>query len=313
VTDIIPPNIVDVNGTPTSGDNFILQFNITDNIEVQRSIIKYWFDQHADMGSYNIIDSINISIPIQATILHYSVTASDRKGNVQTHEGSKEILDNLQPTIGDISGIPQTGREYELRFNIQDNRGISYAKVVYWSKDIRKLSDLTYVLGYYHCYLIVPTDSIELNYTVTAWDFHGNAGVLNGSLKVKDTLSPIITDRSKETANKGDKVTFKASVVDNVNVKTVYIYYWTDGSGEKIDMVRKGDVYSARIWVPDNCHNFTYIIYSQDGAGNLRQTSPKTLILHNNRNSIDINWMIGIVICVIAMLSVIIYYRRRRR
>jgi len=312
VRDLLPPNIMDVNGTPTTGDNFLLQFNISDNIEIKRSFVIYWFDQQSGLGPFDLIDSINISIPMQASILHYSVTAVDRTGNVRIYVGSKDIIDNRPPTIVDVSGIPQTGDAFELKFEINDNRGIMDAEVVYWSKNQKNVQVLTHQFGYYHCTIIVPKDSIELNYTVTAWDFHSNSGVYNGSQKVKDTLKPTISDLSKGTANKGDKVTFTASVKDNIDIKSVNIYYWVDGSGEEIQMRQNGDIYSARIWVPDNCHNFTYIIYSKDGGGNIAQTSPKTLELHPSRTSIDYNWIIGIIICVIALVPILIYYKRSK-
>jgi parallel beta-helix repeat protein len=270
VIDNDPPVIFDKSGTPTTGDEFNFNFEITDNIDLSTMYLEYWFDNKSHTNiTLPDNQSYLITIPKNAFNLFALTTAIDSSNNIGQLEISKQVIDNDSPIIHDITiGSPETGRAFSIKCKIIDNRMIKNVKLEYWfDYNNPILTDMNFENNDIYSFEVnVPNSSGDLYYKITGTDASGNSVQISNNLTVIDVIPPAIIDQTKGIPTTGNVFDIKASVIDNIAVKSIYLEYWFDDDFEvRINQSFDG---SYSIIVPINVMKLDYIIYASDTSNN---------------------------------------------
>ncbi len=270
VIDNDPPLIVDNSGTPTTGDEFKFNFNITDNIDLSITYLEYWFD---DNSHTNITlpedEGYQITVPEDAYTLYGVITAIDTSNNIGQLEISKQVIDNDSPIIQDLTkGLPETGFTFLIKCKVTDNRVIKTVKMEYWFDYNNPIlanmnlenNDL------YSLEVNVPNSSKALNYKITGTDASNNSAQISNNLPVIDVIPPEIIDLTKGVPATGNLFEIEASVIDNIAVKLIYLEYWFDDNFEA--RINQSFYGNHSIIVPNDAQQLDYTIFALDTSNN---------------------------------------------
>ena len=98
---------------------------------------EYWYDNlnhhNKTLTSKNGFYQSEIFIPSNTSTLNYFLSSVDNSNNwAKSYLKELDIIDNIKPSIADLSGIPTTGDDYEFSFKFTDNIGISTKYLEYW-------------------------------------------------------------------------------------------------------------------------------------------------------------------------------------
>ncbi|MCU0800044.1 MAG: PQQ-binding-like beta-propeller repeat protein, partial [Candidatus Thermoplasmatota archaeon] len=123
----------------TTGDLFVFNISVSDNIAVSNVYVDYWYGSgtHTNVsmtgsGPY----TYQITIPSSSIdTLHYILHAVDSSGNwVYTSQKDVTITDNDRPTLGtdNTPSSGTTGDPFSFSISVSDNLGVSSVYVEYW-------------------------------------------------------------------------------------------------------------------------------------------------------------------------------------
>jgi hypothetical protein len=305
VLDDDSPSIIDTTfGLPTTQDVFIIQANITDNIQVGEVNLFFWFDLFGGgtVGPYNVsMDpgfAKSVDVPFDAIRLHYNISAKDSSGNWnQTSETEIDVLDDDPPSITDITfGLPTTQDIFIIQANITDNIQVGEVNLFFWFDLYGGGTDgpfnVTMDPGYTKA-MNVPSYAIKLYYNISVIDSNGN-WIQTGEteIDVLDDDQPSITDTTSGIPTTGDIFNVSANVTDNTNVGSVYLYYWFDlfGGGTSGPYnVTMDPEHLKNLIVPWNAITFNYNILAMDIYDNWNETATRFLDIHDNDSPIIFN------------------------
>ncbi len=279
------PNIQDNSpDSGTTGDSYTFNATVTDFDGINQVRLYYWTDvsgphnvSMTDVGGDNYEESI--TIPIDATALHYNISAEDNS-NVWSETGQTDIpvIDNDPPSITDHSSdSADAGSQFTFNASATDNIGVNQVRVNYWT-DVSSATNtsMNSVGGdFYEHSMTVPSGATELNYNLMAEDTFNNwkeTGQIQ--ITIDDEQSPVISDESPSQAEAGETFMFNVSVTDNGAVGSVHVYYWTDvSSSNNLSMTATGGTYYERtVTIPAQATELYYNITAVDTASNWNQT-----------------------------------------
>ena len=264
-TDMEKPRVVIDNtpGSGTTGEEITFDVELTDNLEVNGSWVEYWFgtESHSNISMLESEPNIwtyDVEIPSNSIeSLFYIIHSEDIFKNWnETHEKKITILDNDIPILihkgddkiyVDFSDPVTTGDNYSFRVGMKDNVQMYGVWFEYWfgtgtHENISMVEDIEYI--YWWKTIITIPHSLEKLHFI----FHGNDTSNNWNqtvqydVRVIDNDNPIIWPNLEEIppnpypgyepgpAYTGDEYTFRAPVIDNIAVDTVWVEYWY-GSG----------------------------------------------------------------------------------
>ncbi len=236
--DDVPPAIVDLTGSnPTTGEDFTLVANASDDRGIESVVVNYSFGTSSHQNKSMVKSGDNWTytigeVPSDAEVLRYNVFVNDTSGNVNsTGEISLNVIDNDPPNLTDNTvGEGTTGDPFEFSVNVTDNIDTSEVHVEYWygsnsssSQNLTLLNTQGYV---WEEQIVIRSDSTEtLHHNILAKDISNNWAS-------SDTFDVLIVDNDDPTADAGDDiiveegetVDFDASgSTDNVGIE---IYNW---------------------------------------------------------------------------------------
>jgi hypothetical protein len=311
ILDTIPPSIVDHSETPTTGDNFSIILKIEDNIEIENSNLTYSID-HGDstLLDQNIIN-VEIQIPLEAHALNYSIIATDTSGNMATLNITKNVIDNKLPQIDPPYQKPLTSENYSFKCNVTDNWDVSNVTIEYWFYGPKMSGEMVLNGTAYEIFIAIPFNATILHYEVKAIDGANNTNHLNNSLKILDEEVPLINDITSSWPVAGQDFTIRATVMDNIALKSVYLEYWYGKERKKIDLILIDNVYTGRISVPEDAEYLHYIIMAEDTSENKASLPEMTLEVKTTSFTLDtIYWGIfPIIIIAIAIILLTLKFR----
>jgi parallel beta-helix repeat protein len=281
VIDNDKPVIVDLGGTPTTGDDYLFEFDIIDNIEVSISNLKFWEDDK----SYTIVTlpqdfSHHTEISPDAYTLHYYVLASDSSNNVAELQVIREVIDNDPPIINDQTiGDPETGNDFQVKWTVTENRKLHAVSIEYWFDDGEQILEYVNVKdGFFFLDLDVPIDALEMHYIITAEDAANNSAQINRSLKVIDIIPPDIFDITENKPTTGDPLIIEAYAIDNIMVESFNLEIWFDDY--KPVNISFNDTYD--VLVPSNARLMHLIFTAIDTSGNMRELKEDIDVIDND-------------------------------
>ena len=243
VNDTILPEIVEHSaGDFRTGESATFTIVVRDNIGVGRVFVEYVMDcgetdlfngtvmlAEVGEGRYEGV----LEIPVNAESIMYRYRVEDMSGNVVNTEWFREdVLDTVRPYVEFISeGLPETGRNYTMRFMIVDNIGAGDVGLeVVFNGDIAIRPDLISVDGgIWEGRVLVPENAVVLYYNLSVEDLGGNVGYLAGSIEVVDIIPPGFKDITVNPPQTGREYKMELNFWDNVRVEGGYIEWSYDG------------------------------------------------------------------------------------
>jgi len=113
--DLEKPTITDNSpASATTGDPYIFNATVTDNVNVDKVFVEYWFGegehQNVSMTRVGTTDYYEkeITIPSDSPVLHYFISANDTSNNWnKTSTKDVTVSDNDKPQITNIQATPQ--------------------------------------------------------------------------------------------------------------------------------------------------------------------------------------------------------------
>jgi len=278
----------------TTGDDFTFNVSASDNTGVDQMYVTYRIDS-SDPLNVSLTNAggtfyeRTISIPSGARIISYYFSANDTLNNWdETGQIDLNVTDDDEPSIADISPMGgTTGDIYRIRASIKDNRNINQTKCYYWT-DVSGPVNVSMTRGgggYYETTILIPSEATTIHYNISAND-PSNNWVQTGQIdkNIIDNDAPDIIDNSPKSAMTGDNFTFNGSVADNIEIKNVYAYYWTNTSNQlnEIMTFTGGSYYEKTITIPAGGKILHYRLSSTDTTNNYANTEQTEIIITDN-------------------------------
>lgn len=279
VTDNDPPVISDctTRDRPTTGDSFLLQAVVTDNIGLGSVDLDYWCDDGAQknviLAGQGDLYSQVVTISSNATTLHYSFSAQDGAGNeLDGPQNNLTVADNDAPVVADITtGTPRTDKDFSVNCSATDNVKVSGLTLRY-SFDAGSGTDVSINAnsGGYFEYAIPMKDTAQvLKYAFTGKDAAGNADCTDEkAMPIADFTAPAISDKTGP-ADSGANVNITVAVTDNHALGRVFLEYWFD-CGTHVNVSLAGQSpFSTPASVPAEALTISIQVWANDTSGNI--------------------------------------------
>ncbi|WP_455392586.1 right-handed parallel beta-helix repeat-containing protein [[Eubacterium] cellulosolvens] len=290
VIDNIPPTIIDKSGTPTTGDKYIFNFEITDNIVTSEAYLEYWFDSgphtNVSLPLFPEKPKCLITVPPDAFLLHSIITSLDGFQNIRQLGITKPVIDNDPPILEDLTvDDPNTGRSFFINCSVIENRLVQNVTIEYSinSGEYNLQSMTPSVNDTYFVKIEIPNGSRTLLYLIIVEDDNNNTAKIEKNLNVIDIIPPEISYLSKEVPTTGDKFVLLADAHDNILVETFNLEYWFD-SGYHFKLLFND---SLEIITPDDAIEFNYIFTATDTSGNLKVMKNSLDVIDNDQPVIN--------------------------
>jgi hypothetical protein len=295
IVDITPPEIEDLTtGTPTTGDEFVLEANVTDFTSVSSVYVEYWIDSevHNNISMSKSGDdwTYTITLTEDAYALHYIFRANDTSDNWNaTQVMDLAVVDDDKPIFwtDDTTATATTGEPLTFAIEVTDNIDVHGLWVEFWyGTGTHENVSMTKSAGNVWEHTIVVEDTLEDLYYV----FHANDTSDNWNktfvrgLEVIDDDKPVFgIDRTPTTAAAGDPFTFSIDVTDNVEVHEVTLEFWYGtGAHEEVEMTKStGDVWECTVMLVDTLEDLHYVFHANDTSDNLNATTEKTIMIED--------------------------------
>jgi hypothetical protein len=277
-----------------TGDGFIFDLGVSDNIGIGSVYVEYWFGTGAhnnfSMGGTGPF-SYTITIPLDSTdALHYIFHAMDTSNNWnQTTQTDVIVTDNDRPSTWSDSTLDTatTGDAFTFDLTVEDNIGIGSVHVEYWF-GIGSHENISMVgAGPYSLEIVVPLNSIEaLHYIFHAKDTsdNWNRTTQNDVAVLDNDLPGQWFDGSLIQATTGDSYPFNITVSDNIGLRSVHVEYWFGEGGHMNDtMLPSAGSYMLSIVIPqDSLDTLHYVYYARDTSNNWNSTSQTDVVVEDN-------------------------------
>jgi parallel beta-helix repeat protein len=289
VKDNIKPIIIDKSGTPTTGDKYIFNFEITDNLLVSEAYLDYWFDSNPhikiSLPLFPEKPRYQVIVPPDAFILHSTVIALDGEQNLRMVKITKPVIDNDNPIIEDLTmDNPKTGNSFIINCSVIENRKLKNVTVEYRIDSDKNISQVMRQLNStYYAEIKIPNTSKLLRYSIIAVDDGNNSDKIYENLHIIDVIPPEIYYLSSEAPTTGDEFVVMAKAQDNIKVVTFYLEYWFD-SGYHFQVLFNE---SLRITTPPDGRNFNYIFTAIDSSDNLKILENVIKVIDNDQPIIN--------------------------
>ncbi len=287
VIDNDKPQIIDYTSPePVTGEDFLFDFSVKDNINVSSVHLEFWFDhgvhQNITLSEDGGFYRKNTDVPTKAKKLRYVLSAEDNSSN-WAGQGLKllYVVDNIRPDIKDNSGIPTTGDSFTFNFELTDNIEVSSAYLEYWfDKKPHKNVTLPLFPEKPIYKTTVPPDAFVLNTLVTTIDNAGNLKQLSIAKPVVDNDLPIIQELPENNPETGTLFNFNCSIFENRLLKNASLEYCFDEEEYNLQSLNYSeDKYYLEILVPINATRFSYSITAEDSELNLARINSSLWVI----------------------------------
>ena len=280
LVDSSPPEIIDhSNSTATTGDIYIFNATVTDNIEVYEVLAGYQYGD-GDMLHINMYKTTddywegNITIDDTLDFINYSIYAVDTFGNGNCSESKTiTIYDNDPPEITNVIADPwvqMSGSNVNVSAVVTENIKISDVNlhIVYPDSTIQNFSIINNKIG--DTYYSEKIYTIPGNYTFHIWakDTSNNANISEDQkFKIAQGTKPSSPEITGPRTGKPDNLlTFTFKSFDSEGHKIYYIIDWGDDKIEEIGPFDSGQEATAtHSW--DSKSEYTIQAKAKDSVG----------------------------------------------
>ena len=295
VTDNDDPNL-DSNNSPgsgTTGDNYVFDINVSDNIGVQAVFIM-WGHGIRD-GNLSLDDdgdgtwSGTIVLDDDLRNLTYRIWFNDTSDNFfVTTVVNVTVTDNDKPNL-DSDASPNagtTGDIFTFDITVSDNIEVGTINVTWSHGDLSGNDPLNDDVDDTWSLSIILDDSLQdLKYEIQVNDTSGNF-IRNGieTITVTDDDNPSLdNDNSPNAGTTGDTYTFDITVSDNIDVASVNVTWAHGGLWDNVALVDDGDdTWSLTITLDHSLGGLTYNIQVNDTSGNFVRNATETITVSDN-------------------------------
>jgi len=332
-----PPMIADTTTSiPILERPFTFSAIVTDNVQVADVSVEYWFDNgthtNASMTDNGGSWELTISVPADASELHYIIRASDNSENgayttERTLAVEEQSVDTVPPQITDAtSGTPVQGSEFTISAVVTDNVEVSAAYVEYWfDNGTHQNMSMTYDTEWTYT-LIVPFGATTLHYIISARDSSMNWNSIDElSLSIipppgEDTTQPTLGNLTiSGDVKEGETISFSIYAQDNGGVAIVYVVYTADDGTEYRALLSgtNGGTYTGKITVPSGSR-ITYHAVAEDMAGNTARTADLSADIEPSQGTISpggnttSDYNLLFILIIVLLLAVIGYLAATR-
>jgi len=244
----------------STGEQAKIDVRVTDNNGIETVELEYWYEEKTNHikipmkllqgtpqdGLWNA----NVEIPsFLIGKFYYRVIAKDIDNNiVQSQSKVIEIVDNDPPFIisENVDEKCISGELFDVILQVEDNIKVATGKIEFFINEKYGYSQLNYLEGLYYGQISIPNVIGNFTYWFKITDDAGN--ILNTSKKIIsiiDNKNPIlIKDLTLNFAVINNKFIFNVYVLDNVDIKEVFVEYIPmDGEITTIKMAKISDNY----------------------------------------------------------------------
>ena len=280
LVDSSPPEIIDhSNSTATTGDIYIFNATVTDNIEVYEVLAGYRYG-HGDIhhvNMYNTEDDYwegNITIDNTLDLLIYSIYAIDTFGNGNCSESKNvTIYDNDPPEITNVfadPGVQMSGSYVNVSAVVTENIKLSDVNlhIIYPDSTIQNFSIINNKIG--DTYFSEKIYILPGNYTFHIWakDTSNNANISEDQIfKIAQGTKPSSPDITGPRTGKPDNpLSFTFKSFDSEGHNIYYIIDWGDDQVEEIGPYASGhEATTSHTW--DTKGEYTIQAKAKDSVG----------------------------------------------
>jgi len=277
----------------TTGDPFVFEADIRDNIDLDQASVEYWYwqgEHHNESMVENGTFSRNITLPADSIAsFTYRFHFADKAGIwVHTPERSVSVVDDDAPIFqkDTTRQTGTTGDDLLFQVEVRDNIGLTSVLLEYWLYSDERNNVTMNGSGPFFFILVSPDDRIgQLSYVFHAFDERLNHAISSmGSVNISDDDRPVFTgDLTPLTGDTGGMFGFKVKVLDNIGIDTVSIEYSIgEETQREVQMTGSGDIYSLSVGLAlDRTDPIRYRFIANDTSGNLNQTERRTVIVQD--------------------------------
>ena len=276
--DVDDPNLDDsTQGSPTTGDPFVLRLTAVDASTVRTAIAQYDFgtgaEKNVSMERNRGTWTANITVPANATELHYSFHVSDAAGNWNsTIPRTMVVLDDDAPVFGEFtqSSSPTTGDMLTLSVMIFDNLGIEEVRLILeYGDDILNLSVSNRSGDQWGIRFAAPSDHRNFSYRFTACDPTGNRNeTAPGFMEVADNdLPEVVDEQILNIPCTGNPFNIAILATDNIGIAGMNVSYEIDGTSSVSTMTNdEDDIWFHIVNIPADALvlEYSFLIWDAD-------------------------------------------------
>ena len=286
--DMEPPSIsLNVSGNATTGDEFHIHCNATDNYAVEN--VRVYYTQGSDLRYLNemILFGSNSSYYGAITVapdsledLMIMAVARDISGNeAYTNWTRIEVIDNDPPslTVQSSPDPPTTGDPFTIGVHAFDNIGISGVEAeLYIDEELfdGPVGMVSIGGGLWTAAFTMPSDSVGLaSASFKAHDDAGNHVEISGDkVRILDNDAPVFAgDLTPDTATTGDTLVLAAEFTDNIGIASV-MANWRYSSTQfltAVEMEFDDGAFKTYLDMPQNrLEDIEYRFIARDLSGN---------------------------------------------
>jgi hypothetical protein len=284
-----------------TGDMHDIVMVVNDNIGVKEVLLKVGWKEEAPFwtGEMDLTgDSVfrySFDVPSgRDGTLVYEAFMTDASGNDnRSGLGYMTVLDDDPPIfledLSDTAGT--TSDEVSLRVRALDNIAIFEVKVDYWSPVKGFIGSGTMVKddgGVWSHAFLAPSDLIGgIEHRFSVMDLTGNKNLSKTATTVitDDDIPVVLPDQIPPQVTTGEPLTVKATVLDNVGVRSVdLVISYGSLRSERVGMaLDDGSRYVALVQVPSGgSGELTFLIEAFDSSGNSNSSAASTSTIIDN-------------------------------
>ncbi len=236
------PEIIEVSHSKAvTGKEMFVRIGLHDNTGLDHYFIDHYMNGRDENVTSIISDPLEtndydgsslITIPEDAYAFSFRVRVVDTASNIRIGDWiHMDVEDTIPPSARDMSvRSPETGQEFTLILEINDNIGVKEAILRVLLND--DLDQMKRIQGPFDDQLIFPINVKEISSTLSflllITDEEGNEGELKGDYDVIDRTSPVIQDLTNEGPITGNSYSLILSYSDNRNIKGGFLRWWFD-------------------------------------------------------------------------------------
>ncbi len=277
----------------TTGDNFVFDVTVSDNIAVD-SVNVTW--AHGGLGGNDAMNddgdgtwSLTIVLDDNLGDLTYSIRVNDTSGNfIQQAVQTIGISDDDNPVLDsdDSPNSGTSGDNFVFDISLSDNIGIDmvYAN---WSHGALSGNDSMTDDGDGTWSLTIVLDNSLVDLTYYIWFNDTSDNIVKGAMQTAtmgDNDPPTLdSDDSPNAGTTGDNFVFNVSVSDNIDVDMVYVNWTHGGLLGNDSMNDDGDgTWSLTIVLDDSLGDLTYYLWFNDTSNNIVKGGLQTVGVTDN-------------------------------
>jgi parallel beta-helix repeat protein len=282
VTDNDAPLVLDMSGTPTTGDDFLFYFDIQDNFEIKSAVLEFQLDNDETINRIDLPETYQYTsiVPENALELLFTVETADQVNNKRKIEFVKPVLDNDAPEIEDhTSPNPETGMPFLLNFSVTDNIGLENLTFQYWFDKDDKIDLYLNNLSFDYLFEIeMPVNASKLNYNIQAIDRTNNVKTYGKELDIIDILDPEINCSFIPPPTTGEHFILDIDAKDNFEIKLINLEYWFENHSHHFIVYKN----PLSILAPLNASKFYYLISAVDENDNMAEFLGQCPVIDND-------------------------------